>query len=299
MDIDTYSLFDGVILEQNSFLFIGVEDARAEEPNSHGIIWKYKEGQWHSAEINETLVSCTLTDVDDYYFISIAETGKEFLIGDSGIEQNIIASGTHSPVSNGPLTNVNCIGGSEVFAVGTARQVYKKVGIRKWVRLDQTCKPEEPIDRARVAFLSVDGFSSEDVYAVGWDGQIWHFDGTVWGQIDSPTNLMLFSVYCCSNGDVYACGQHGTILKGQNSTWSTIEHDKTLESLRDIVEFDGKLFLCSNEVLYTLQNDELKIEDSSVQFRSYGKLKVKKNILLSIGLKNAAIFDGSTWNKLI
>jgi len=299
MDRESHSLFDGVILGKDSYLFIGVEDARAEEPNSHGIIWKYRSGHWNSVEINETLVSCTFTEIDDYYFVSIAETGKEFLIGDGGVRQNVIATGPHSPASNGPLTNVNCVAGCDILAVGAARQVYRKVGIGDWVRQDQTCKPEQPKDRARVAFLSVDGFSAVDVYAVGWDGQIWHFDGNVWVQIDSPTNMMLFSVRCCSNGDVYACGQNGIILRERNSTWSILEQTETLESLRDIEEFGGKLYLCSNDILYVIQEDELIPEFADYQARSFGKLKATDQVLLSIGLKDAAVFDGHAWQQLL
>lgn len=299
MNKESYSLFDGVILGKDSYLFIGVEDARAEEPNSHGLVWKLKSGQWNNVEINETLVACTLTDYDDYYFVSIAETGKELVIGDSGIVQNVIATGSHSPMSNGPLTNVNCIAGREIFAVGTARQVYKKVGISEWVRHDQTCKPENPKERARVAFLSIDGFSGADMYAVGWDGQIWHFNGKVWSHLDSPTNMALFSVRCCSNGDVYACGQNGVIIRGRNSNWRIIEHTETKESLRDIEEFGGKLYFCSNNLLYALQDDELVPEVADFQVKSFGKLKASGQVLLSVGLKDAAVFDGHSWQQLL
>ncbi len=299
MDRKTHSLFDGVILGKDSYLFIGVEDARADETNSHGIIWKLKSGQWNSVEINETLISCTLTGCDEYYFVSIAETGKEFLIGDGGIIQNVIATGPNSPESNGALTNVNCVAGNTILVVGTARQVYRKVGTSDWVRQDQTCKPDQPKDRARVAFLSVDGFSADEIYAVGWDGQIWQFDGKVWKQLDSPTNLMLFSVHCCSNGDVYACGQEGVIVRGRNSSWGIIEQAETTESLRDIEEFRGKLYVCSNNLLYFLHDDELVPVIADYQVRSFGKLKATDEALLSVGLKDAAIFDGNSWQQLL
>jgi hypothetical protein len=298
VDKESYSLFDGVILGKDSYLFIGVEDARAEVPNSHGIVWKLKTGQWNNVEINETLVACALTDYDDYYFVSIAETGKELVIGDSGVVQNVIATGPHSPTSNGPLTNVCCVAGREIFAIGTARQVYKKVGISEWIRQDQTCKPERPKDRARVAFTSLDGFSENDIYGVGWDGQIWHFNGTAWSQFDSPTTMALFSVHCCSNGDVYVCGQNGVILRGRDSKWSLIEQKETRESLRDIGEFAGKLYFCSNNHLYVMQDDKLEPVSTNYPIKSFGKLKVTEQVLLSIGLKDAAVFDGSDWQQL-
>ncbi len=299
MNRESHSLFDGVILGKDSYLFIGVEDARAEALNSHGIIWKLKSGQWNNVEINETLVSCTLTNNKAYHFVSIAETGKELNVGESGVTQNVIATGPDSPASNGPLTNVNSIKSGEIYAVGTARQVYKKVGIKEWIRQDQSCKPQKPEDRADVAFLGIDGFSAEDLYAVGWGGQIWHFTGKAWAPLESPTNLSLSAVRCCSNGDVCACGQNGIIVRGRNSKWRLIEQTETHEAFRDIVEFRGKLYLCSNNLLYSMQDDDLVPITADFQVRSFGKLKATDQILLSIGLKDAAVFDGYTWKQLL
>lgn len=294
----THSLFDGVILGRDSYLFIGIEDARGNEPNSHGIVWKLKCGNWTSIEINERLVACTVTEVDDYYFVSIAETGKELVVGESGVFQNIIAVGPHSPASNGPLTGVRCIGGQDVFAVGIARQVYRKSGLRTWIRVDETCKPDLPQDRARAAFLDIDGFSSDDIYAVGWDGEIWQFNGERWTRRTSPTNLMLFSVCCCLNGEVVACGQEGVILRGRDATWKVVEQTETSESLRAIVEFKGRLYVCSSDLLYLLRDDQLFGVTPDCGIGSYGKLTVASDHLLSVGLKDAAIFDGASWERL-
>jgi hypothetical protein len=295
----SHSLFDGVVLGKDTYLFIGVEDARAEVPNSHGIIWKLKDGQWNSVEINETLVSCTLTKQKAYHFVAIAETGKELDVGETGVNQNVIASGIDSPASNGPLTNVNCIKSGEIYAVGTARQVYRKLEINRWIRLDQSCKPQKPADRANVAFLGIDGFSAEDLYAVGWGGEIWHFDGKGWSQVESPTNLSLLAVHCCSSGDVYACGQQGIILRGRDSRWRVVKQSETQEVFRDIVEFRGKIYLCSNNLLYLIQDDDLSLVTADFQVRSFGKLKSTDQVLLSIGLKDAAVFDGATWERLL
>jgi hypothetical protein len=110
--------------------------------------------------------------------------------------------------------------------------------------------------------------------------------------------MALFSVRCCSNGDVYACGQNGVIIRGRNSNWRIIEQTETRESLRDIQEFGGKLYLCSNNLLYAMQDDELVPEVADFQVKSFGKLKVSGQVLLSVGLKDAAVFDGHQWTQL-
>jgi len=56
------------------------------------------------------------------------------------------------------------------------RQVYRREDVNKWVCLDATMRPGK--DAGVVGFESVTGFSAKDVYAAGWGGEIWRFDGS-------------------------------------------------------------------------------------------------------------------------
>ena len=57
------------------------------------------------------------------------------------------------------------------------------------------------------------GTSPSDVFAVGEDGVILHFDGTAW-TVTTPTRQPLIGVWGSSPGDVFAVGTGGTILHG-------------------------------------------------------------------------------------
>jgi hypothetical protein len=57
------------------------------------------------------------------------------------------------------------------------------------------------------------GSSSRDVFAVGDDGVIVHFDGTTWTK-STPTGKILLGVWGSSSADVFAVGETGTILHG-------------------------------------------------------------------------------------
>ncbi|QTT83336.1 hypothetical protein HUT29_19275 [Pseudomonas chlororaphis] len=300
MDKSQFSFFDGAIIDSTTIRLIGVEDARAENGIPHGLIMTRRGDQWLAVGIGEQLVSCTTTPVPDYTFIAIAESGREVDIGNNAVRQEVVALGEHSPTSNGPLTAVRAFANGQVFCVGTARQAYRKTGSSSWIRVDQTCKPDDPETCSTTAFLAVDGFCAEEVYAVGWEGEIWMFDGSGWHQIDSPTNLALHGLYCAPDGVVYICGKCGTLLKGRGSVWEVLEQSDTEEDLRSVCMFEGVLYVCSTNLVYRWHDEKkLEVVKMASPVSTTGRLTAAGHRMLSIGLKDVAIFDGQDWHQLV
>jgi hypothetical protein len=299
MDKSRFSFFDGAIIDPTTIRLIGVEDARAETV-PHGLIMTRRGDQWRVVEVGERLISCTTTPVPDYAFIAVADSGREVDISSAALRQEVVARGEHSPASNGPLTAVRACADGQVFCVGTGRQAYRKTGNPSWVRVDQTCKPSDPELRSSTAFLAVDGFSAEEVYAVGWGGEIWRFDGADWLEIDSPTNAALHGVQCAPDGVVYACGQSGTLLKGRGSEWRVLEQSDSREDLRSVCMFEGALYVCSANLVYRWQDNELvMVKIDSPVSTTAGRLTAAGRQMLSIGLKDVTIFDGRDWHRIV
>lgn len=299
MDKLRFSFLDGAIIDPHTIRLIGVEDDRAESGVPHGLIMTRRGHEWRAVGVGERLVSCTTTPVPDYAFIAVAESGREVDIGNGALRQEIVALGEHSPASNGPLTAVRACADGQVFCVGTARQAYRKTGGSSWVRVDQTCKPDDPEVRSSTAFLAIDGFSAEEVYAVGWDGEIWRFDGAGWHQIDSPTKAALHGVHCAPDGAVYACGQSGTLLKGRGSDWRVLEQSNSEEDLRSVCMFEGSLYTCSVNLVYRWHDGELDIAMMDSPVSTTGRLTIADRQMLSIGLKDVTIFDGRNWHRIV
>ena len=63
--------------------------------------------------------------------------------------------------------------------------------------------------------------SQNDTWAVGEGGDIYHWDGTDWSSVASPTTNTLNAVSLASATDGWAVGEHGTILHWNGAVWQT------------------------------------------------------------------------------
>jgi photosystem II stability/assembly factor-like uncharacterized protein len=64
-----------------------------------------------------------------------------------------------------------------------------------------------------------------DVFAVGREGTILHYDGYAWSPMESGTTKWLHGIWGSSVTDVFAVGNLGTILHYDGSTWSDMAQD--------------------------------------------------------------------------
>src|SRR5438876_1671424 len=62
------------------------------------------------------------------------------------------------------------------------------------------------------AYFAVWGATGSDVFAVGNDGNIWHYDGTTWTSQPSGTTQDLLGVWGSGGRDVFAVGDGGTMV---------------------------------------------------------------------------------------
>lgn len=180
-----------------------------------------------------------------------------------------------------------------VYACGMKRQVYRRGGENQWIDVSAPFpRPEE-----RVGFESIDGFSEREIYAVGWNGEIWQYDGTKWTDRTGPTNVILSAVCCGADETVYVAGQQGVMLRGRNSAWEVIEWDNEVTvDLWDLCWFQDKLYIASMTSLHVLDGNNLvPVEFGEIGVPSCYSLTTAQGVLWSIGRDDVASFDGTTW----
>ncbi len=156
-------------------------------------------------------------------------------------------------------------------------------------------------DLAETCFHSIDGFTESELYAVGWDGEIWHYNGTEWFQLVSPTNLALYKVICALDGNVYACGQLGILLRGRHNKWAVLDQELTKEDLWGLAWFNDQLFASSSHFVYKLMGDTLRRADMGPikPPSTCHQLSAADGLLWSIGAKDVMQFDGQTWSRIV
>lgn len=88
---------------------------------------------------------------------------------------------------------------------------------------DDWCKMHNP-DLQTSDLRAIWGSSKNDVFAVGFNGTILHYDGSNWSEMGmtSLDAYYLHGIWGSNNYDVYAMGSSGTILHYDGSYWSKI-----------------------------------------------------------------------------
>ena len=202
-------------------------------------------------------------------------------------------------------TNLKAVGES-LYALGQPRTLFKRIGVNDWQELSESI----PLTGAYLAGLEndeefgwrdVDGFSEQDMYLAGLQGDVWHYDGSEFKQCDFPSNEWLANVCCASDGFVYIGGRMGRLWKGKGDTWELISEAEFGVFWNDIVSFDNRLFLGSDYGLWELKDNEIvTAEVPSEVILCSGELSVcpEKKLLLTAGNNGASMYDGKEWTVL-
>lgn len=189
------------------------------------------------------------------------------------------------------MASVSEIGG-KAHAVGHCGAVYRLDELTQWTRIDDGLSPDFMIE-------AIHGFDGSDVYAAGFRGALWHFDGQKWTKRDLPTNANLNAVKCAGNGTVYLGGQGGILVRGREDTWETIDQEEMTDDVWDIEWFEEELYVSSSAV-YRLKRDRLEpVDFGDDPPKSAYHLSAAKGVLWSIGEFDVMSFNGKTWTRIV
>jgi hypothetical protein len=285
---------------------VGDQTAKLRVPEAHFIMWH--QGKWLNVEPRHWNVSgIAVAKQPLEQMVAVSEWGDVLCVGSGDVHDEHVAAGLgnpdeHGPKGRGPVRGVRRIG-SHIYVVGMDRQAYRREAANQWQAFGPPGWRELGRSPPRVSevtgFEAVDGFSESDVYAVGYHGEIWHYDGNKWQQLPSPTNLILTDVCCAGDGLVYACGREGLLLKGRDQTWEVIDPPGTPQDLWSLAWFNDRLYLSTFYALYTLDKNGLDpVDTSPEQAKTFHRLSAADGVLWSIGAKDVLAFDGKSWTRI-
>ncbi len=184
------------------------------------------------------------------------------------------------------------------YAVGGHHQIYREDNGR-WNPIDAGVYVPGEKGEAKI-LLSIDGTSETDIYTVGFNGVILHYNGNSWRQLDSPTNLGLQRVLCISKEEVYICGYGNSLYRGNTNGWKALTEPDDKITYWDMAYFKRKLYVCTKKKLFELKNDQL--EEVKIPAKGplgFYRMDSDKDELWTCGNECLLKFDGKRWKQYI
>lgn len=258
-----------------------------------------EDGEWNFWQIDKRIIDFEVHESEGVrYFRGISEDGFASVDADGQLWRHIDKS--HGGPNRLKHLTAMCRVGDSYFAVGMSRMVYKsQVDSESWSRFDKGIARKHK-DEDVAGFRAIDGFDADELYAVGYDGDLWVCRSGVWQDVPVATNVVLNAVKAASDGVVYVCGNEGVLLSGRLDEWTLVENDVCDADLWDVEEFAGTLYFCSDSFpLYCLEDGRLEPVESGVDDASAGSLHSAEGILLSVGEDEIFTFDGDSWEQVV
>jgi len=231
--------------------------------------------------------------------VFVWQTKKPF-----GLKPEIIDSSENGPQHIGPLEEIRVID-NEAYVVGSGRVVYKHIKNGKWEAIDKGIRS---INDDVAGFFSIDGFTHDELYAAGYDGELFRYDGTQWRQITLPTNMILYRVLCAPDGKTYVSGQNGILFVGRGDDWLEIEHNSFNHTIWGSTWFKGSTYFSTSHGVFKLVDKTLEPvpillrngkEAETKRGISFYRIDADEHSLWSVGPKMAVwTEDGDVWEEV-
>jgi hypothetical protein len=125
-----------------------------------------------------------------------------YAVGSAGSGNMMYYDGiSWTPLRKGEFNSVWCSKFGVVFTAGKKGNILR-YNSENWDETD-----------LEVIIYDIYGIASNDVYAVGKDGFIFHFDGSDWREMYSPVEKHLHAVWADLDKQMFAVGDNGIILR--------------------------------------------------------------------------------------
>ncbi len=297
---DIFSFVTGVV-RYNDLSYVSlISDEASNAKISQSLIYEWDAGTWRADDESAhrwDTVAATLAIKPLEQGVFLSPTGEVYCLGSGDRHDEIITTKESSPKKRGLMRGIKGIGES-LYAVGMNRQVYKRDKTGKWSCIDKSARPPKG-SKEVFGFEAIDGFDENEIYTVGWQGEIWLYDGEKWAKKDSPTNFILVDAICAGDGNVYACGRIGTLLRGRKDKWEIIEQEDLNDDIWSLAWYEDSLYLATMDAVYRLVDDSLvPVDMGKDQAQTCFHLSAADGVLWSIGPKDLMAFDGKKWTRI-
>jgi hypothetical protein len=223
----------------------------------------------------------------DPRFVIIGNTGKYTAVMDGPPVSGVI-------VEEDALASVSLVQGS-VLAVGILGGIYRMKDSRTWEDLTNKSIEEN--------LSAVCAYPDGGLLVCGWGGLMVLYNGDNVERIETGTNVILTSIICDEDGEIFACGQRGVILRGTKNSLKPLDLEGVADDFWSIVKFRGDIYVCSTIALYKIVDNVslelVRFEGEEIPTSFYHLRTYENSLMLSVGQRDALLFDGNDWMRIL
>jgi hypothetical protein len=265
----------------------------------HSLIFLRLGDEWKYRMIEAPVTSCCIFDEPTPKVFNLTANGKVEIFELPGYATEEIDRSEEGPSD---LVNMRVVRpiGHRIYAAGMARHVYRRDRPGQWTAIDLGVFVPRAQRTNAVGFNAIAGRGENELYAAGYQGEIWFFDGGSWQQQISPTNVALTGMTVLPDGTVYVCGLAGVLIRGRAGQWASIPQELTSEDFWSIVEFSGHIYMANYDGVFRLDGDVLVPVDMHLEAAgSTAYLSAADGVLWSVGQKDIVrTEDGIYWTSV-
>lgn len=140
----------------------------------------------------------------------------------------------HGMPISGEFHDVWAASADDIWAVGESEGFLAHYDGVSW-------RVVSPWERGPVRLNAIWGFAWNEVWAVGDDGHILHYDGNDWGFVANPLDSQLEAIWGAATDDIWVASTDGELIHWDGSTW-------TLDSTWQAIEFTALIGLAADDV---------------------------------------------------
>lgn len=197
-----------------------------------------------------------------------------------------------------------------LYVCGYQCQVYKR-SLGAWEHIDQgiiqnLTAPEDTnlsfadaiasLINDTIDLLDIAGSNEKNIYTVGSNGFIAHYNGITWTTMKKATAADLHGLHIDEYGNAWAVGARGTVLYGNSITGFTVISRKTLEAdFNAITEFEGTPYIAASDGIYSII--ENKAHKLKITAHDVSSIESIDGVLWALSALKLIRFDGKTWTE--
>ncbi len=275
------------------YIFAADIDRQSEE-EAHTVFFKKDGDKWVRGESNFNVHSSCLIDSPEFGLLSMSAPGDYSLVTGKGRHPgNVFAKSAPKPQAPrfGDIRWATAIAG-KAYAVGHSGSVYRLDRLDQWTRIDDGLPHDFDVE-------CIGGFSDVDLYAVGYEGQCWQFNGKAWTRCELETNAVLTRVCCAGDGLVYVGGHGGVLMVGRAHQWALLDQPVLIDDIWSIAWFDGALYVATTSQLWRrVGKDWTLVTFGEESPKTFYHLSCAKDAMWSIGEEDVMSLAQGQWHRV-